>query len=56
MHRMSSWIKGRGRSKNRVPDAFHGFGWFRGESSHNINPCQRNLSSPPERDDFSLEE
>jgi hypothetical protein len=56
MHRMSSWIEGRGRSRSRAPHACHGSGWFTGDSSRNRSPRQRNLSSPPSCDDLSLEE
>jgi hypothetical protein len=53
---MSSYIEGRVRSRNSAPDAFHGSGWFQGESSLNRNPRQRNMSSPTACDDFSFEE
>jgi hypothetical protein len=49
MHKVSSWIDNRGRSRNRVEDGRRG-GWFVGESSRGRRLSGRDSSPPHARD------
>jgi hypothetical protein len=47
LHRMSSWMDNRGRSKNMQSKRYRGGSWFVGESSHGCRRAQIEMSPSP---------